>query len=71
MGYFEADDDLWISRQIEVYADGTVLQYDREHLDDRYGGLSEKPIDVDDFAPFAIMQAEFEEVWSRFRPVNR
>jgi hypothetical protein len=69
--YLETDDEYWVSRQIEVYADGTVLQYDRQHLDDHYGGLSEKPIDAGDFAPFVITKVEFEDVWSRFRPMNR
>lgn len=28
-------------RQIEIYDTGPVLFYDREHLDDKYGGLAE------------------------------
>lgn len=62
---------MWPSRQIEIYANGTVLQYDQRHIEDEYGGLSEAPLDPEDFAPFEITQAEFEGVWSSRPPANR
>ena len=62
---------MWPSRQIEVYANGTVLRYDQGHIEDEHGGLSEAPLDAQDFAPFEITQAEFESVWSSSPPANR
>ncbi len=69
--YFETDLDMCVTRQIEVYANGNVLHYDRKHIEDKYGGLSEKPIDADDFAPFVILQSEFEQAWASRRPFNK
>jgi len=69
--YFETDQRLCVIKQIEVYVNGTILHYDREHMDDVYGGLAEKSLDADDFAQFAIEQAEFEQIWSSQRPFNR
>ncbi len=66
-------DDLFISRQIEVYADGTVLKYDEFHPADAYGGLGDQPIHVeaDGFLPFEIGQAEFEQAWATGVAKNR
>ena len=69
--YFETEGDMWPTRQIQVYASGTVLQYDQEHIEDAFGGLSEAALDAAEFAPFAISQAEFEQVWSSQKPMNR
>ena len=69
--YFETEPDFSVTRQIEVYASGTVLHYDRQHLGDTYGGLSDQPLGADDFAQFAIEQSEFEQVWSSRKPFNR
>jgi hypothetical protein len=71
MWYFETEADMWPTRQIEIYANGRVLHYDREHIEDAFGGLSETALDAEDFAPFAITQAEFEQVWNSLRPFNR
>ena len=69
--YFETAADLWPTRQMEVYANGTVLQYDTAHLNDEYGGLSEAALEAEDFAPFAITQTEFESAWNSHAPINR
>jgi hypothetical protein len=68
---FETDDEGNAVRQIELYANGSVLTYDRVHLHDRYGMLSDKALDVDDFAPYEIASGEFEDTWSTLRSVNR
>ena len=62
--YFETDVDMWPTRQIEVYESGTVLRYDRQRDEDAFGGLSQVALDAKEFAPFAITQAEFEQVWN-------
>jgi len=69
--YFETEPDLSVTRQIEVYASGTVLHYDRQHIEDSYGGLSEKPLVEDDWTRFAITELEFEQAWSSRKPLNR
>ena len=62
--YFEVDDNFWIVRQIEVYDGGRVLKYHHEHLEDRFGGLSDQPLDPIEFAPWGISSEEFERVWA-------
>jgi hypothetical protein len=49
---------------VELYGGGQRLRYDENRLDDSYGGLSEKPLDLSDFAAFEIDATEFEAVWS-------
>ena len=62
--YFETGEDMWPTRLIEVYANGRVSRYDRQLVEDEFGGLSEAALDAAEFAPFAITQSEFEQVWS-------
>jgi hypothetical protein len=69
--YFEVDDDLWPSRQIEIYASGDVLTYDRNHIEDDYGGLSEAALDDPEWDAFEISSADFERVWESAKPRNR
>ena len=59
---------MWPTRQIEVYTNGRVLRYDRQHIEDEFGGLSEAALDAAEFAPFAIAQSVFEQVWSSHTP---
>ncbi|MEU4604888.1 hypothetical protein AB0F43_18055 [Kribbella sp. NPDC023972] len=60
---FEVDDDGWVSRQIEVYDSGPTLRYDRAHVADEFGGLSEAPLPLDEFAPHEIPRDAFELAW--------
>ncbi len=69
--YFETEADMWPTRQIEIYANGTVLHYDGEHIEDEYGRLAEAALDAGDFAPFEITQDEFERTWASHTPINR
>jgi hypothetical protein len=66
--YFETESDMWPTRQVEIYANGRVLRYDRQHIEDEFGGLSEAALDATEFAPFAIARSEFEQVWSSQTP---
>jgi hypothetical protein len=61
---FETDEVGNVLRQVELYDGGQRLRYDENRLDDSYGGLSEKPLDLSDFAAFEIDATEFEAVWS-------
>jgi len=62
--YFEADDAGLVSRQIEVYNHGPTLRYDESRHNDEFGGLTDQPVDLREFAGFEIPQAEFERVWA-------
>ena len=62
--YFECGEDDYVVRQIEVYSNGTVLKYDENHEEDLYGGLSEAPLELNEFAEFEISSEEFEQVWA-------
>lgn len=62
--YIETDDDLWSTRQIEVYANGRILRYDAEHWHDEYGMLGDQALDAQEFASYAIPREEFEQVWN-------
>lgn len=42
-----------------------MLVYDESHIEDEYGGLSEKPLDFPDFDDFEIRAQEFEQVSGR------
>lgn len=66
--YFETEPDMWPTRQIEIYANGRVLRYDSQHIEDEFGGLSEAALDATEFAPFAIAHSEFEQAWSSQTP---
>ncbi|WP_375768898.1 hypothetical protein NR798_45675 [Archangium gephyra] len=71
--YLELDEQGGVARQLEIYENGTALKYDASHLEDRYGGLSDATLDVeeDGFAPFEIECAEFESTWQATRALNR
>ena len=69
--YFEVGDDRYVTRQIEVYENGSVLKYDEDYVFDDFGQLAEKPIDEEDFAGFEITADHFERAWSSTRSSNR
>ena len=69
--YFEIAPDRYPMRQIEVYADGTILKYDKQHADDQFGGLGVQQLDVEDFEPFEISSSEFDAAWSNTNARNR
>lgn len=43
----------------EVYDNGCVLLYDSEFVKDEFGGLSEVPLDLAEFAPYEIDGAAY------------
>jgi hypothetical protein len=62
----------WITRQIEIYANGTVLHYDQKHLEDEYGALSDMQIDEKYLVNLLPIEAnEFEKTWFSKKPFNR
>lgn len=69
--YFEVAPDGSPERQMEVYANGQVLQYDQQHVQDGFGKLADQPLPMDEFAPFEIGGQEFEHAWTYWKPDNR
>jgi hypothetical protein len=68
--YFEVGDDLMTVRQLEVYENGNALFYDESHWHDKYGGLSDKPVEnLGDL--IEISKDEFEQIWDSTPPTNR
>lgn len=61
--YFETCTAGVVTRQVEVYESGPTLRYHAHYLNDEFGGLSDKPLDLDEFASFEITQDEFDTIW--------
>ena len=62
--YYEIGDDLYATRQIEIYENGNILKHDEDNFSDEFGMLTDKPIDPDEFEPHVIAEDEFESVWN-------
>jgi uncharacterized protein (DUF433 family) len=61
--YFETDSSFFVLRQIQIFENGQILKYEKEYLEDKYGGLSEIPLDDYEFKEFQIKKDEFEQMW--------
>ena len=61
--YFEVGEDDYVTRQITVYQNGQICKYDEAFIEDEHGGLSEKPLDIEDFVDYKISKDEFELLW--------
>ncbi|MCU6499571.1 hypothetical protein LPN04_17390 [Rugamonas sp. A1-17] len=61
--YFEVDENGGVLRQIERYDSGMLLCYGGQHVQDEFGGLSDKPIDLSEAGYIAISSQEFEAIW--------
>ena len=51
--YFWMQDGI-VEQQIERYDSGVVLAYDRYHIEDEFGGLSQSELDPDEWSAFEI-----------------
>jgi hypothetical protein len=40
--FLEVGPDLWVTRQLEVYANGVAVAYDERVVHDEYGGLADQ-----------------------------
>ncbi|MFI6183964.1 hypothetical protein ACIA8R_51105 [Nonomuraea sp. NPDC051191] len=60
-----------VRRQVEVYASGVVLDYDEEHDEDQYGGLTYAELDLGEFASFEVTEQEFLGDLAGLVPINR
>ena len=74
MYWLEVNDRGDAERELQVYPNGNVLRYDREHAEDEYGALAIMVIDGDEdvWVPHEITKDEFEVQWgSQARVVRR
>lgn len=62
--YFEIDEAGYAIRQIETYANGRTLRYDRDRREDKFGSLADQPLDSGEFRAFEIAGDEFERAWA-------
>jgi hypothetical protein len=69
--FFEAAPDGTVTRHMENYDDGTVLQYHANHIEDVFGFLTDQPLDHAEYRPFAISRDEFEAAWASHPPSNQ
>ena len=68
--YFEVAPDGTVTRQMEIYDSGAVLQYYAHNIEDTFGGLADQPLGQSDYAPFSISREEFERAWLSHPPTN-
>src|SRR2546421_2944434 len=70
--WLEVNDRGDAERELQVYPNGNVLRYDREHPGDRYGALDIMVVDGDEeaWAEYQITREEFEEQWRTHAPMN-
>jgi hypothetical protein len=61
--FFETDLNGNVLRQLEVYEKGRRLKYAPDYSQDDYGGLSEVPLNLEEFKEFEITKREFEDKW--------
>lgn len=60
-----------VERQVEVYDDGHVLAYDRDHVADEYGTLADQTVDLANPAVHEISADEFVQATADRTPNNR
>jgi hypothetical protein len=72
--YFEVDEQLVPVKQMEIYENGNILKYDRAHIEDQYGDLSQCPLELqgeEGFEPFEITGEEFVRAWGAAKQFNQ
>ncbi len=61
--YFETDDTLYPTRQINHFEFGKVLKYDSINFHDEFGMIADHALDLTEFKEFEISKDEFEAAW--------
>jgi hypothetical protein len=62
--YFETDTDGNVLKQMVIYMKGGVQKYSALHLEDTYGGLSEKALDLSDNGYEKMLKSDFFRLWN-------
>ncbi|WP_353778645.1 hypothetical protein [Winogradskyella sp. 3972H.M.0a.05] len=61
--FFETDETGFPLRQIEKYDNGVILKYSKNNTEDKYGGLGDQELDLEEFNEFEISKTDFENEW--------
>jgi hypothetical protein len=67
----EMAEDGYVVRQLEVYENGVVLKYDALHLEDKYGFLSDQPLEPEKYGVPEVSAEAFEAAWSAVGALNQ
>ena len=62
--YFEVDTSERVTRQMQIFENSNILRYSTEKNTDKYGSLSDQPLDKDEFESFQMEKREFEQLWN-------
>lgn len=62
--YSEFDEELFPTRQIEIYDNGIVLKYSNKHLSDEFGALGDQFLSGNLENSLEISKEEFENIWN-------
>lgn len=65
--YFEVDADHYPTRQVQIFQNGNALKYHENHIADKYGGLGDQPLNIEELEEFRIDQSEFENIWATIK----
>jgi hypothetical protein len=68
--YFEVTPNGTVIRQMEIYDNGTILQFHANHIEDAFGFLTDLKVDLLEFSEFFISRDEFETAWSSHPPTD-
>jgi hypothetical protein len=69
--YFACDKDGLPIHQFEIYENGVALVYDDIHAADDLGMLTDKPLDLQEFASHEIALDQFWDTFGSVRPYNK
>jgi hypothetical protein len=60
--YFETDEKMIVTRQIQIFDRGQILKYHPNFREDEFGMLSDQKLNMEDFEDFGISEEEFKNV---------
>ncbi len=61
--YYETNLEMNVLRQVEKFKNGKFLKYDTVYFEDKFGGLVEVPLDLEELDIDEINKEEFTQIW--------
>lgn len=62
--YFETNDADQVIKQVTIYDNGKLVKYSEDNIEDKFGGLCEGALTIDDCDGEEITKEDFYKVWS-------
>lgn len=62
--YYETNLEMNVLRQVEKFKNGKFLKYDTVYFEDKFGGLAEVPLDLEELDIDEINKEEFTQIWN-------